>query len=53
MIKLPTIPIAGPIGLGNRSPASLKIPIDISMNNASISAGNGTPFSAGTEYRAS
>lgn len=43
MINPPTMPIAGPIGLVNRSPASLKTSMDISINNASISAGNGTP----------
>ncbi|CJG70803.1 Uncharacterised protein [Streptococcus pneumoniae] len=43
MINPPTMPIAGPIGFGNRSPASLKISIDSSINKASIRAGNGTP----------
>ncbi|MNP48481.1 hypothetical protein D3C76_1426040 [compost metagenome] len=43
MIRPPTIPIAGPIGLGNLIPASRKISIEISNINISIREGNGTP----------
>ncbi|MNZ95955.1 hypothetical protein D3C78_1151300 [compost metagenome] len=43
MIRPPTIPIAGPIGLGKRRPASLKISIEISIINASINTEKGTP----------
>ncbi|MNP12237.1 hypothetical protein D3C76_1044640 [compost metagenome] len=43
IIKPPTIPIAGPIGFGKRTPASLNISMDISIINASIREGKGTP----------
>ncbi|MNV70259.1 hypothetical protein D3C71_1632130 [compost metagenome] len=43
MIRPPTIPIAGPIGLGKRSPASRKISIETSIIKASINTVKGTP----------
>lgn len=43
IISPPTIPIAGPIGLGKRNPTSPKISMATSIINASIGAGKGTP----------
>ncbi|MNN89766.1 hypothetical protein D3C81_2076270 [compost metagenome] len=43
IIRPPTIPIAGPIGLGRRSPASRNISMETSMISASTSEGKGTP----------
>ncbi|MNZ87732.1 hypothetical protein D3C78_1066020 [compost metagenome] len=43
MIRPPTMPIAGPIGLGRRIPASRNTSIEISRIKTSIMDGNGTP----------
>ncbi|MNP58891.1 hypothetical protein D3C76_1538460 [compost metagenome] len=41
--KPPTMPIAGPMGLGNRMPASRRISIEISRIMTSMTEGKGTP----------